>query len=341
MAKKVAINGFGRIGRLAFRKLWNEANVEIVGINDLTDPKTLAYLLEHDSAHGLFEAGKISFKEGAIIVDGKTIPVFAERDAANLPWGKLGVDLVVESTGFYTDREKAKAHLEAGAKKVLISAPAKGDLKTIVYGVNQTDITPEDDIISAASCTTNCLTPLANVLNKAFGIEQGLMTTVHAVTNDQRLLDLPHSDLRRGRAAPWNIVPTSTGAAIAVGKALPELNGKMDGYALRVPVITGSVTDLTVTFKQQGLTVDQINNAVKEAISKDAALAQALAYNVEQITSTDIIGESHGSIFDSTLTKILENDGKQMVKVVAWYDNESSYTSQFVRTALYVLSLMK
>lgn len=338
MAKKVAINGFGRIGRLAFRKLWDNKDVELVAINDLTDPKTLAYLLEHDSAHGLFHPGKVSSKDGAIIVDGKEVKVFAERDAANLKWGDLGVDLVIESTGFYTDREKAKAHLEAGAKKVLISAPAKGDLKTIVYGVNQNDIKPEDDIISAASCTTNCLTPLADVLNKKFGIKQGLMTTVHAVTNDQRLLDLPHSDLRRGRAAAWNIIPTTSGAAVAVGKALPELNGRMDGFALRVPVITGSITDLTVELNKN-TSAEEINAAVKEAVNADKALGEAMAYNDQPIVSSDIVGESHGSVFDATLTKVIENDGTQLVKVFAWYDNESSYTSQFVRTALHVLSL--
>lgn len=338
MAKKVAINGFGRIGRLAFRQLWDNNDVEIVAVNDLTDPKTLAYLLEHDSAHGWFHKGEISAKDGAIVVAGKEVKIFAEKDAANLKWGDLNVDLVIESTGFYTDKEKAKAHLTAGAKKVLISAPAKGDLKTIVYGVNEKDITAEDDIISAASCTTNCLAPLAFVLNEKFGIKQGLMTTVHAVTNDQRLLDLPHKDLRRGRAAAWNIIPTTSGAAVAVGKALPELKGRMDGFALRVPTITGSITDLTVELNKN-TSVEEINAAVKEAVSSNKALGEAMAYNEEPIVSVDIIGESHGSIFDATLTKVIENDGAQLVKVFAWYDNESSYTAQFVRTALHVLSL--
>jgi len=339
MAKKIAINGFGRIGRLAFRKLWDNSNVEIVAINDLTDPKTLAYLLEFDSAHGKFHEGEISVEGSTIKIGQKSVQVFAERDAANLPWGKLGIELVIESTGFYTDREKAKAHLEAGAKKIIISAPAKGDLKTIVYGVNHMDIKPEDTIISGASCTTNCLAPLALVLDNAFGIKQGLMTTVHAVTNDQKLLDLPHADLRRGRAAAWNIIPTSTGAAVAVGQALPQLKGKLDGIALRVPVITGSITDLSVTFNKPAGSAEAVNKAVKDALAASKELSQAVEYNDRSIVSSDIVGSNYGSIFDATLTKVQTVDGQEMVKVFAWYDNESSYTSQLVRTSLHVLSL--
>jgi len=339
MAKKIAINGFGRIGRLTFRKLWDNKDVEIVAINDLTDPKTLAYLLEFDSAHGKFQEGKISVEGSTIKVGDKAINVYAEKDAANLPWGDLGVDLVIESTGFYTDREKAKAHLDAGAKKIIISAPAKGDLKTIVYGVNHKDVKPEDTIISGASCTTNCLTPVAMILDKVFGLKQGLMTTVHAVTNDQRLLDLPHSDLRRGRAAAWNIIPTSTGAAVAVGQALPNLKGKLDGIALRVPVITGSITDLTVTFDKPAGSAEAVNEAVKKEIEANADLSQAVEYTERPITSSDIIGSNYGSIFDATLTKVQNVDGQEMVKVFAWYDNESSYTAQLVRTTLYVVSL--
>jgi len=339
MAKKIAINGFGRIGRLAFRKLWDNPNVEVVAINDLTDPKTLAYLLEFDSAHGKFCEGQISVEGNEIKVGDKKIKVFAERDAKNLPWGDLGIDLVIESTGFYTDREKAKAHLEAGAKKIIISAPAKGDLKTIVFGVNHKDIKPEDDIISGASCTTNCLAPLAKILEDEFGVKQGLMTTVHAVTNDQRLLDLPHPDLRRGRAAAWNIIPTSTGAAVAVGKALPELQGKLDGLALRVPVITGSITDLTVMLNKDVKDAAEVNQKIKAAIESDADMKKAVQYNDRPIVSSDIIGSNYGSIFDSTLTKVQNVNGQELVKVFAWYDNESSYTSQLIRTVEYITSL--
>ncbi|ATZ16456.1 glyceraldehyde 3-phosphate dehydrogenase [Entomoplasma freundtii] len=337
MAQKVAINGFGRIGRLTFRQLFNKG-VEIVAINDLTNTANLAYLLEYDTAQGRFQEGKISFGEGFITVDGHKIQVFAERDAANLPWGKLGVDLVIESTGLYTNREKAESHLKAGAKKVVISAPAKG-VKTIAYGVNQNDLKATDDIISGASCTTNCLSPMAKVLDEKFGIKKGLMTTVHAVTNDQRLLDLPHNgDMRRGRAAAWNIIPTSTGAAVAVAQVLPNLKGKLDGLALRVPVITGSITDLAVEFEKT-VTVEEVNGAIKNAIANDAELAKAMMYNEQEIVSSDVIGSSYGSVFDATLTKIIEQDGKQMVKVFAWYDNENSYVSQLVRTVLYFMGL--
>ncbi|ATX70630.1 glyceraldehyde-3-phosphate dehydrogenase [Spiroplasma clarkii] len=336
--KKIAINGFGRIGRLAFRQLFLQKDIEIVAINDLTKPSTLAYLLEFDSAHGKFLKGKISAKDDAIVVDGKEIKVYAERNAADLPWGKLGVDLVVECTGFYTDKEKSEAHIKAGAKKVIISAPATGDLKTIVFGVNHKNLTSADQIVSAASCTTNCLAPMAKVLDESFGIEKGLMNTIHAVTNDQTLLDLPHSDVRRGRAAAWNIVPSKTGAAAAVGKVLPSLNGKLDGLALRVPTITGSIVDLTLELKKK-TTVDEINKAVKDAVTKDKELGQALEYNTQPIVSMDVVGSIYGSIFDSTLTRVMEVEGKQLVKVFSWYDNENSFTSQFVRTINYMLSL--
>ncbi|ATZ18582.1 glyceraldehyde-3-phosphate dehydrogenase [Williamsoniiplasma somnilux] len=337
MSKKVAINGFGRIGRLTFRQLFNKG-VEIVAINDLTDTRTLAYLLENDSAQGKFHEGEVSHGEGFIMIGKHKVEVFAERDANNLPWGKLGVDLVVESTGFYTDKEKAAAHINAGAKKVVISAPAKGDMKTIVYGVNHKSLTKEDTIISGASCTTNCLAPMAKILDEKFGIENGLMTTVHAVTNDQKLLDLPHSDLRRGRAAAWNIIPTSTGAAVAVSLVLPQLKGKLDGLALRVPVITGSITDLSVKLGKE-TTVDEINKVMKEAIEQDADLKQAIKYNTEEIVSVDVIGSSYGSIFDATLTKVIGSGKDQMVKVFSWYDNENSYTSQLVRTTMYFMGL--
>lgn len=336
--KKIAINGFGRIGRLAFRQLFLSDNIEIVAINDLTNANTLAYLLEFDSAHGQFMPGKIKAKDGAIIVDGKEIKILAERDANNLPWGEMGIDLVVECTGFYADKEKAKAHINAGAKKTIISAPATGDLKTVVFGVNHKTITADDQIVSAASCTTNCLSPVAKILDEKFGIVKGLMNTIHAVTNDQTLLDLPHVDVRRGRAAGWNIVPSKTGAAAAVGKVLPSLNGKLDGLALRVPVITGSIVDLTAELKTN-VTAEEINKAVESAVTSDAELGKALQYNTQPIVSQDVISSTYGSIFDATLTKVMEVDGKQMVKVFAWYDNESSFTSQFIRTIKYMLSL--
>ncbi|UZQ29554.1 MAG: type I glyceraldehyde-3-phosphate dehydrogenase [Spiroplasma phoeniceum] len=327
--KKIAINGLGRIGRLAFRRLFDEKNVEIVAINDLTAAKNLATLLELDSAQGGWKRGKISSEEGVIIVDGEKINVYDKKDPAELPWGKLGIDVVVESTGFFADRAGASKHLTAGAKKVLISAPAKGaDVKTIVYNVNHKEIKKEDTIISGASCTTNCLAPMAKVLDEEFGIEKGYMTTVHAVTNDQRLLDLAHDDLRRARAAFSNIVPTKTGAAAAVALVLPQLEGRFDGMALRVPTITGSIVDLAVELKKT-TTVEEINNAMK------AAASETFGYNTQPIVSSDIIGETHGSIFDATLTKIIERDGKQLVKVYAWYDNEMSYVSQMVRTLLY------
>ncbi|PPE06761.1 type I glyceraldehyde-3-phosphate dehydrogenase [Mesoplasma corruscae] len=337
MSKKVAINGFGRIGRLTFRQLFNQG-VEIVAVNDLTDTKTLAYLLEFDSAQGKFQEGKISYTENSIIVDGKEVKIYAERNAADLPWAKLGIDLVIESTGFYTDKEKASAHLTAGAKKVVISAPATGEMKTIVYGVNHKNLSKEDVIISGASCTTNCLSPVAKIMDELFEIKKGKMLTVHAVTNDQKLLDLPHSDLRRGRAAAWNIVPSTTGAAKAVSLVLPNLKNKLDGYALRVPTITGSITDVTLTLGKK-TSVEEVNKKVEAAIKADAELAKAIKFNNQQIVSADTIGSSYGSIFDATLTKITEVDGEQLVTVCAWYDNESSYVSQLVRTTIYFMGL--
>ncbi|MFZ7130829.1 MAG: type I glyceraldehyde-3-phosphate dehydrogenase [Eubacteriales bacterium] len=332
MAVKVAINGFGRIGRLAFRLMFGDSNFEIVALNDLTSATTLAYLLKYDTSQGQFQAD-VEAKEGAIVVDGKEIKIFAERDPENLPWKAYDVDVVIESTGFFTSKDGAEKHIKAGAKKVIVSAPAKGDVKTIVYNVNHNDLDGSESIISGASCTTNCLAPVAKVLNDHFGIEGGLMTTIHAYTNDQATLDAPHKDLRRGRAAAANIVPTSTGAAAAVGKVLPELNGKLDGGAMRVPVTTGSLVDLTVKLAKT-VTVEEVNAAMK------AAANESFGYNIDQIVSSDIIGMHYGSLFDSTLTKILEADGKQMVKVVSWYDNEMSYTSQLVRLVKYVATLI-
>ncbi|QEH62205.1 glyceraldehyde-3-phosphate dehydrogenase [Spiroplasma chinense] len=336
--KKIAINGFGRIGRLAFRQLFLQNDIEIVAINDLTNANTLAYLLEFDSAHGKFMSGKISAKDGAIVVDGKEIKILAERDANKLPWGDMGIDLVVECTGFYADKEKSQAHINAGAKKVIISAPATGDLKTIVYGVNHKILAADDQIVSAASCTTNCLAPMAKVLDENFGIVKGLMNTIHAVTNDQTLLDLPHADVRRGRAAAWNIVPSKTGAAAAVGKVLPTLNGKLDGLALRVPTITGSIVDLTVELGKK-VSVEEINSAIEKAVKSDAELGRALQYNTQPIVSQDVVSSTYGSIFDATLTRVMEVEGKQLVKVFSWYDNENSFTSQFIRTINHMLSL--
>ena len=331
MALKVAINGFGRIGRLAFRRMFEDAQFEIVAINDLTDAESLAYLLEYDTAQGRFLHGEISFKEGSITVQGKDIPIFAERDPENLPWGKLGVDVVVESTGFFTDKDKAGKHLKAGAKKVLISAPAKGDLKTVVFNVNHDVLEASDTIISGASCTTNCLAPVAKVLDDTFGLVKGYMTTVHSFTNDQATLDGPHPKgihARRGRTAAANIVPTSTGAAVAVGKVLPKLNGKLDGMALRVPTVTGSIVDLVVELEKDA-SVESINAAMK------AASSDTLGYTEVPIVSSDTIGITYGSWFDGQMTSVLEVDGKKLYKVLSWYDNEMSYVSQMVRTLAY------
>lgn len=332
MTKKIAINGFGRIGRLAFRALFENKDVEIVAINDLTNAETLAHLLKYDSAHGVLNA-KISAKDNVISINGKDITVYAEKDPTALPWKKLGVDLVIECTGRFVDAEGAGKHITAGAGKVIISAPAKGDnIPTIVYGVNHDILTMNDKIISGASCTTNALAPMASVLHEKFTIVSGMMTTIHAYTADQRLQDAPHSDLRRARAAAFSMVPTTTGAAKAIGLVCPPLKGKMHGLAIRVPVITGSIVDLTVELASNP-TVEDINAAMK------AAANDTLGYNGDEIVSCDIIGETHGSIFDPKLTMALNVDGKKMYKVFAWYDNESSYVNQLIRTILHFIKL--
>jgi glyceraldehyde 3-phosphate dehydrogenase len=332
MAVKVAINGFGRIGRLAFRLMFDSKDFEIVALNDLTGAADLAYLLKYDSAQGGYKQNSISSKENAIVVDGKEIKVFAEKDPANLPWKDLDVDVVLECTGIFTSEEKAMAHINAGAKKVVISAPAKGgNVKTIVYNVNHETLDGTEKIISAASCTTNCLAPVAKVLNDTVGIVKGYMTTVHAYTNDQNTLDGPHKagiKSRRTRAAAANIVPTTTGAAAAVGLVLPELKGKLDGIALRVPTITGSVVDL-VFEPARNTSVAEINAAFK------AAANESLGYTEDPIVSSDIIGATYGSIVDGLSTTLMEVDGRQLVKVISWYDNEMSYTAQFIRTVKY------
>lgn len=335
MAVKVAINGFGRIGRLAFRLMFGAEDFDIVAINDLTNAEDLAYLLKYDTAQGSYKQDSVSFKEGAIVVDGKEIKVYAEKDPNNLPWGALDVDVVIECTGIFTTKEKAEAHINAGAKKVIISAPAKGDLKTIVYNVNHEALDGSEKIISAASCTTNCLAPLAKVLNDKFGIVKGYMTTVHAYTNDQNTLDGPHKagiKSRRTRAAAANIVPTTTGAAAAIGLVLPALKGKLDGISLRVPTITGSVVDFVFEPATTINSVAEINEAVK------AAANETLGYTEDPIVSSDIIGTRFGSLFDASMTAMMTVDGKQLVKVITWYDNEMSYTSQLVRTAKYLVN---
>ncbi|WP_314095205.1 type I glyceraldehyde-3-phosphate dehydrogenase [Microbacterium foliorum] len=330
MSVKIGINGFGRIGRNYFRAaLAQGADIEIVAVNDLTDNKTLAHLLKYDSITGRLDAD-VTYDENSITVNGNVIKAFAERDPANLPWGELGVDIVIESTGFFTKAELAKKHIEAGAKKVLISAPATGDDATIVMGVNEDTYNPETDhIISNASCTTNCLAPLAKVFNDAFGVETGLMTTVHAYTADQNLQDGPHSDLRRARAAAINIVPTSTGAAKAIGLVLPELKGKLDGFALRVPVPTGSITDLTITTKNP-VTVDEIKAAYKAAA--EGPLKGILKYTEDEIVSSDITTDPHSSIFDAGLLRVIGNQ----VKLSSWYDNEWGYSNRLVDLTEYV-----
>ncbi len=334
MAKKIAINGFGRIGRLAFRTLWGQEGVEITAINDLTSPEMLAHLLKYDSAHGNFKKDSIEAGENFIKVDGKVIKVFAEREPKNLPWKNEEIDLVIEATGFFVSKEASQAHIDAGAKKVVISAPAKGDLKTIVFDVNHQELTSEDKIISAASCTTNCLAPVAKVLNDKYEIESGLMTTVHAFTNDQKTADSPHRDFRRSRAASQNIIPTSTGAAAAIGLVIPALKGKLDGMAMRVPVITGSVVDLTFKLTKE-TTVEQINADIKAA----SASSQALGYTEDPIVSTDIIGIEYGSYFDGLLTKKTGTGKDAIYKIITWYDNEMSYVNQLVRTVKYFISL--
>lgn len=333
---KVAINGFGRIGRLAFRQMFKAEGYDIVAINDLTDPAMLANLLKYDSAQGKWAGHTVVAGEDSITVDGEEIKIYKEPDAKNLPWKDLDVDVVLECTGFYTKKEKAQAHIDAGAKKVVISAPAGKDLPTIVYSVNENILTPEDTIISAASCTTNCLAPMADVLNKYAPIKSGIMTTVHAYTGDQMILDGPHrkGDMRRARAGAINIVPNSTGAAKAIGLVIPELDGKLIGSAQRVPTPTGSTTILVAVVEGKDITVEGINAAMK------AAESDSYGYNEDPIVSSDIIGETHGSIFDATQTMVQKiDDNTYQVQVVAWYDNENSYTSQMVRTIKYFAEL--
>ena len=337
MAVKVAINGFGRIGRLAFRQMFGAEGYEVVAINDLTSPKMLAHLLKYDSSQGTYAlADKVEAGENSITVDGKEITIYAEADAKNLPWGELGVDVVLECTGFYTSKEKASAHIEAGARKVVISAPAGNDLPTIVYNVNHNELKAEDTVISAASCTTNCLAPMAKALNDLAAIKSGIMCTIHAYTGDQMTLDGPQrkGDLRRSRAAAVNIVPNSTGAAKAIGLVIPELNGKLIGSAQRVPTPTGSTTILTAVVKKAGVTKEDINAAMK------AAANESFGYNEDEIVSSDIVGMRFGSLFDATQTMVNQvSDNLYEVQVVSWYDNENSYTSQMVRTIKYFSEL--
>ena len=332
MAVKVAINGFGRIGRLAFRQMFGAEGYEVVAINDLTSPKMLAHLLKYDSAQGKYAlADKVTAGEDSITVDGKEIKIYAKANAAELPWGDLGVDVVLECTGFYTSKEKASAHITAGARKVVISAPAGNDLPTIVYNVNHDTLKPEDTVISAASCTTNCLAPMAKALNDLAGIKSGIMSTIHAYTGDQMILDGPQrkGDLRRSRAGAVNIVPNSTGAAKAIGLVIPELNGKLIGSAQRVPTPTGSTTILVATV-EKSVTKEEINAAMK------AAATESFGYNEDEIVSSDIVGMTYGSLFDATQTMVGEDN---LVQVVSWYDNENSYVSQMVRTIKYFAEL--
>ena len=332
MAVKVAINGFGRIGRLAFRQMFGAEGYEIVAINDLTSPAMLAHLLKYDTAQGRYDGHTVESDEDSITVDGKKITIYAKPNPAELPWGELGVDVVLECTGFFTTKAKAMAHIEAGARKVVISAPADKETKTIVYNVNHETLTSEDQIISAASCTTNCLAPMAKALNDVYPIQSGIMTTVHAYTGDQMILDGPHrkGDLRRARAGAANIVPNSTGAAKAIGLVIPELNGKLIGSAQRVPVPTGSTTLLVAVVKGSDVTVESVNAAMK------AQESETFGYNTDAIVSSDIIGIRYGSLFDATQTMVTKiDDETAQVQVVSWYDNENSYTSQMVRTIKY------
>lgn len=337
MAVKVAINGFGRIGRLAFRQMFGTEGYDVVAINDLTSPKMLAHLLKYDSAQGRYAlADKVSATEDSIIIDGKEIKIYAKANAAELPWGEIGVDVVLECTGFYCSKAKSQAHIDAGAKKVVISAPAGNDLPTVVFNVNQDILTAEDNIISAASCTTNCLAPMAKALNDFAPIQSGIMSTIHAYTGDQMVLDGPHrkGDFRRARAAAVNIVPNSTGAAKAIGLVIPELNGKLIGSAQRVPVPTGSTTILTAVVKGENITKEAINAAMK------AASNESFGYTEEELVSSDIVGITYGSLFDATQTMVSEiGEGLYQVQVVSWYDNENSYTSQMVRTIKYFAEL--
>ena len=330
---KVAINGFGRIGRLVFRQIYNMQGIDVVAINDLTSPAVLAHLLKYDSAQGRFDQ-EVTSTENSILVNGREVKIYAQKDPSQIPWGSHEVDVVIESTGFFTDKTKAEAHITAGAKSVVISAPATGDVKTVVFNVNHSILDGTETIISCASCTTNCLAPMAKVLNDSFGIATAIMTTIHAYTNDQNTLDAPHpkGDLRRARAAAANIVPNSTGAAKAIGVVLPELKGKLDGSAQRVPVITGSLTEL-VSILNKKVTIEEINAAMKTASN------ESFGYNVDEIVSSDIIGTTFGSLFDSTQTKVLSVGDQQLVKTVSWYDNEMSYVSQLVRTVSYFAGL--
>ena len=329
MSIKVAINGFGRIGRLALRQIEKAKGIEVVAVNDLTPAEMLLHLFKYDSTQGRFQ-GTAELKDDAIVVNGKEIKVFANPNPEELPWGDLGVDVVLECTGFFTSKTKAEAHIRAGARKVVISAPGGNDVKTVVYGVNQDILDGSETVISAASCTTNCLAPMAAVLQKEFGVVEGLMTTIHAYTGDQDTLDAPHrkGDLRRARAAALNIVPNSTGAAKAIGLVIPELNGKLDGSAQRVPVATGSLTEL-VSILERPVTKEEINAAMK------AAASESYGYTEDQIVSSDVVGIEYGSLFDATQTRVMTVGDKQLVKTVAWYDNEMSYTCQLVRTLEY------
>lgn len=335
MSIKVAINGFGRIGRLALRQMTEVEGLEVVAINDLTPADMLVHLFKYDTTQGRFK-GEVTLKDDAIVVNGKTIKVFSNANPSELPWGDLDVDVVLECTGFFTSKDKAEQHIQAGAKKVVISAPGGNDIKTIVFNVNHDILDGSETVISGASCTTNCLAPMAKVLNDKFGIVTGIMTTIHAYTGDQMTLDAPHrkGDKRRARAAAMNIVPNSTGAAKAIGLVIPELNGKLDGAAQRVPVATGSVTEL-VSVLEKNVTKDEINAAMK------AAANESYGYTEEELVSSDIIGSEFGSLFDATQTKVMEVGGKQLVKTVAWYDNEMSYTNQLIRTLKYFAGLIK
>jgi len=334
MSVKVAINGFGRIGRLVYRQIYNMEGIDVVAVNDLTSPAVLAHLLKYDSAQGRFD-GEVISTENSIKVNGDEVRIYAQKDPAQIPWSQHGVDVVLECTGFFTDKAKAEAHLQAGAKKVVISAPATGDLKTIVFNVNHEILDGSETIISCASCTTNCLAPMAKVLNDKFKIVTGIMTTIHAYTNDQNTLDAPHpkGDLRRARAAAQNIVPNSTGAAKAIGLVLPELKGKLDGNAQRVPVITGSLTELT-TILEKKVTLEEVNAAMKGAAN------ESFGYTEDEIVSSDVIGIRFGSLFDATQTKVMTAGDVQMVKTVSWYDNEMSYVSQLVRTVKHFAELI-
>jgi glyceraldehyde 3-phosphate dehydrogenase len=331
---KVAINGFGRIGRLVYRQIYNMEGIEVVAINDLTSPKMLAHLLKYDSAQGRFDE-EVKATDKSIIVNGEEIEIYTYRNPAEIPWKKHDVDVVLECTGFFADKEKAEAHIKAGAKRVVISAPATGDLKTIVFNVNHHILDGSETVISCASCTTNCLAPMADTLDKQFGIELGFMTTVHAYTNDQNTQDAPHAkgDLRRARAAAENIVPNSTGAAKAIGLVLPNLKGKLDGSAQRVPVLTGSLTELTCVLKKK-VTVEEVNAAMK------AATNESYGYTEDEIVSSDIVGMHYGSLFDATQTKVISAGDRQLVKTVSWYDNEMSYVSQLVRTVHYFANII-